>query len=62
MNYYPKIGSKVRVTRLCKEYNGKVGKVVGRDGEYITVSLNSPRQNLKVEVYPCEIEEVVENA
>ena len=59
MNYYPKIGTKVRITRLSDKHNGKVGEVIDRDGKYIAVSIKLGDSSQQVEVYPCEIEEVV---
>jgi len=58
MNRYPNIDETVKVLRYIDSQlnDDKIGKVLSRDGEYITVELD--KSKVQVECYMYELEEI----
>ena len=50
-------GTRVKIKNYSSEFNGKIGYIHSRDGEYYTVRI---RNHVISDLYLCELEEVKE--
>lgn len=52
-----KIGTKVRVKNYCEAFDGEIGVILCRNGEYYTVELLNLYSDMRiVSLYLCEME------
>ena len=49
------VGDTVRIKNLSRDFNGLVGRVVGKNGEYHYVDVMLDGQTLNLEAYACEL-------
>jgi hypothetical protein len=50
-----KVGSIVRIVGYCPDFNGEVGTILARDGEYYKIDLDGI---ILYDLYACELEVV----
>lgn len=50
------VGDTVRIKNLGREFNGKVGRVVGKNGEYHYIDIRIDGQTINIETYACELD------